>query len=180
MVLIASLTLACAGAAPQQSYDCGWWLGLPVNEREAFLNGYVDCYRAEVDASAFRSSTLEYERALSARLKSTPGLVGRPIHEIIQQIAPGVPEPRPRGGAERYDDKHGYFNLDYWASALKNTRERTRFIEGYLVCQREDRGSTVRYSKSAEWYAQEVTAELKRVSDWNQPIGEILFQFRDK
>jgi hypothetical protein len=80
----------------------------------------------------------------------------------LKKVEPKHPEVARHGG-EKYSEKHGYFDGEYWRTS--EPEHQLWFIEGYLDCWRKEGLRSAKFSKPANWYQ-------GRISEWYGTTGD--------
>ena len=121
----------------------------------------------------------------SSRDTSTADLQ-TPVASVLLKVS-SEGRPQRTGGGEHYSERHGVFDGEYWLQSVP--AHRLGFIEGYLACQRAEGKPVAGFSKSADWYAAQISqwysvkagdpSEIneKRV---DRKIANALYLLRDK
>ena len=185
--LMICLFSTCANAV---SYDGKWWNDLPRDERLAFTAGYFDC--AVYDAGQDNMGDISWYQIESEVTRfyneNTPELEKTVIVVIRQLYATGkLKHRKPDYTGEYYPEKHGIFDGEYWRQ-LHFENVLLRFIEGYLVCQREFKKPEASFSREAKWYVKQISEWYGVRSDdpgkineerYQDKIADVLYRLKD-
>ena len=149
-VIVAFLLLGVLVAPPRavgKTLNGHWWARLSPREKRSALAGYADCYSSDVksdgDFDQASPSTLD----AVDRYYTTPKHMGDQIVGIFRRyIDLDAAKFKSAGagahdGGERWIDKHGYYNGDYWHEL--DPDQRVAFVSGYVICEEHYIGATV-------------------------------------
>ncbi len=131
------------------------WHSASKDERRGFLAGYIDCaaydvgwkYLLDLSWNAVEPKVTDYYDAHASELQT-------PVASVFAKLASSQ-QPRKAAGGESYPEKHGIFDGDYWRQAPAS--HRLGYIEGYLVCQRDQGKPVATFSNTTEWYVAQIS-----------------------
>ena len=191
------ISLAVSGSAPatisgDPDFDGHWWSRVSLGERAGFVAGFYDCYTFDVRSSwhfearslsAYRDSVSAYFDKDSTRLADT-------IVSVLPRFADRPGERPPKGG-EIWNERHSYFDGDYWrqAFAAGGVGQQRCFVEGYLACARQfvPRAKTSFLASSAayvtkitRWYGFDAQTTDMTASREKMKIADVLGRFRER
>jgi len=184
--LMICLFSTCANAI---SYDGKWWNEISEDERVEFLAGYSDCAVYDAGQPVRNNSFYQLEAEITKYYSENKSELEKPAITVLRHIyATGKLKPRePDYGGEHYPEKHGFFDGEYWRQ-LHFENVLLRFIEGYLVCQREFKKPEASFSREAKWYVKQISEWYGVRSDdpgkineerYQDKIADVLYRLKD-
>jgi len=175
------------------SYDGKWWNEISSKEREEFYTGYLDCAIYDAGQPAPNLYWYQLEAEITKYYSENSSDIEKPVIAVFWQIySTGKLKPREiTTGGEPHPGKHGLFDGDYWR-LLFFDNQKLRFIEGYLVCQREFKKPEASFSREAQWYVDQITKwygwygltipnEPEDINEEHYPdkIADVLYRLKD-
>ena len=179
---------ANGGALPSDGVKEGvWWQSAPRDERLGYLAGYIDCAVYDAGKDMGRQSWYSLAPKISAQYAKRSDKLMQPVSAILKELVSAEAVRHGEEGGEHYDEKHGFFDGEYWRRG--GGEHRLGFIEGYLDCWKTEGVKGGKFSMPAGKY-------VALLSDWfgisaNDPrmvradratkkIAEALWIFRDR
>ena len=184
--LMICLFSTCSNAI---SYDGNWWNELSKDERIEFYTGYLDCAAYDAEQDIPNPYWDQVESEVTKFYNENTSEIEKPVIVVIRQLyATGKLKPREvTTGGEYYPEKHGIFDGEYWRQ-LYFENVKLRFIEGYLVCQREFKKPEASFSREAKWYVEQISQwygvqsdDPSEINAERSPdkIADVLYKLKD-
>jgi hypothetical protein len=146
-------TLLLLGASAESTYDRVWWESTGKDERTQFVAGYLDC--AAYDDGNTRLAEAQWngiEPEITRYYTSHPQMTRRTVPSLILALGAASRSTDPAG--ERYPEKHGIFDGDYWRQITQSGR--IGFVEGYLACRTSGIEKRQFAAHTAAWYVSQI------------------------
>lgn len=164
LVLLILGTVPLLGSSLRSTYDHIWWQSTPQDERTQFIAGYLDC--AVYDLGKTKLAEAQWnviEPEITTYYASHPESIHRTVPSLILTL--GASSGSTDQGPERYPEKHGIFDGDYWRQISPSGR--VGFVEGYTACRDSKPGQNLFAAHSAAWYVPQIsgTYRLRRDND---------------
>jgi len=163
-------------------YDGTWWTAADPDEQAGFLEGSADCLTWTAHHDGFSETPNQVQGKITRYYRTHPSRRNLPITEVWSLLNQDAAQNAPvksgtKGGT--WSNPHWYLNGDWWYQVERS--ERLGFIEGYISCVRTYvKEPRVSYSRSPEYYASEISKQIKARHAYDQAVAEILFKFRDQ
>ena len=187
--LVVCFVLWCANCAAQtpKTKDGHWWQSVSADQHTGFLAGYLDCAIYDAGQKQFAGASWDaMEPQMSSYYASHPTSLDQSVASVLPEFAGESPAPKP-GGGEKYPERHGIFDGEYWRQSTPD--QRLGYLIGYLECQSKRPNPRPGFSRDASWYE-------KQISDWyevrdddpgainaaraGRKIADVLYQFRTR
>jgi hypothetical protein len=190
---LSTLLLVLIPAAAQGTHRSAteeWWKSAPNGEQISFVDGFLDCfvYDSGSGKNGLNITSGFWAPKITAFYQEHPNEMATPIANVLAKLiqsSQGSPR-RTDGETAVLRGRHAPYDSDYWRTRFPE--ERIGFLEGYLSCQKlNDKPSGV-FSKSDEWYADQISRwyGLKTGTDEidehkaGAKIATVLYLFRDR
>lgn len=187
-LLLSSLSNIGADISPK--YDGSWWLSLSKQEQLGFVEGYTACYQQLVDLNGkFTESSLAYVPRVTDYVQKHSSASAESVDSVLSKIAspPYANSLKDGPQGERWKEKWGYFDGDYWRQTPQSAR--VGFIEGFLECYANrthhpdgsfSKSKIAYVSAISEWYGVKTDDDsIIRPDREATKIPDVLFRFRD-
>lgn len=179
--------IGTSGANTGPAYDGNWWHSSSKDQHTGFIAGYIDCAVYEGgDKSLANVSWNMLEPEITSYYQGSGPAILTPVASVIRKLGSEKEPPKSSDAGEKWPEKHGIFDGDYWRQSLPE--HRVGFVSGFLACYRNLSKKTASFSKSEVAYVSEVSrwygvkeddpSEIneKRV---DTKIADVLFRFKD-
>lgn len=127
------------------------------------------------------------EKTISERYANGSESLSTPVGALAVKLGALQPLPAPDSAAERYTEKYGFFDGEYWRQSSGDLR--LGFVEGYIECWQSEKFGGAHYSKAAREYVAEISRWYRVRDDDDAAIDEkrsdakipaVLRRFRDR
>jgi hypothetical protein len=158
------LATACRNApAGDDSRDGRWWREATKDGQLGYIAGFFDCVVYDAGRVEFKlTNRWVIQSRMSAYYDAEPTRVRKALPDLLMQVAPDALQ-EPKAGGEKYPEKHGYFDGEFWRKAEADEQE--AFVAGYLACWHSMGLGVAKYSRGATWYQ-------ARISGWYGTSGD--------
>ncbi|HWW99007.1 MAG TPA: hypothetical protein VNY74_14980 [Edaphobacter sp.] len=178
-ILLSTFMLSAAAFA--QPHDGRWWQSTLEDQRNEYLNGYMDCAVYDGGRRDLPSvGTVEIAQAIQAFYDSNPKMANASVVTVLKQVSKQKGMHRkPLPGGEVWTNKHAYYDGEYWPIS---DMERTGFVQGLRECY-ASLPSEPRFSKGDAFYVGKITAwysNPKRSHRLHTSIANVLALYADR
>ncbi len=163
-------------------------MSAPIEERNGYLAGYLGCALYDAGKTSLREVRWSIlEKTISERYANGSESLSTPVGALAVKLGTLQPPPVPDSAAERYTEKYGFFDGEYWRQSSEDLR--LGFVEGYIECWQSEKIGGAQYSRPPKEYVVEIsrwyrvrddddTAIDRQRSDAKIPA--VLRRFRDR
>ena len=152
------LVFWCAGVVAETSraHDGAWWISVSADRRTGFLAGYIDCAEFELGETQFAGVSWDaIEPEITNYFNSQTQERGKAVTSELVRFVKKDKTGKNREGGEKYPEKHGIFDGEYWRQSTPD--HRLGFLDGYKECQLKRGHPTAVSRHDSAWYASQIS-----------------------